>query len=80
MWVRPIRFAITRYGPTFEGQVVPMDPRAERLAHTVGEAPALHLWQKMGVGGDRLPGDFGTRWAQWAHTHRLPPPPQTPAH
>jgi hypothetical protein len=78
-WVRPIRFAITRYGRTFEGQVVPMDPRAGRLAHTAGEALALRLWQKMGVGDDRFPGDLGTWWAQWARTHRLPPP-QTPAH
>jgi hypothetical protein len=77
---RPIRFAITRNGPLFEGQAVPMDPRAEWLAHTVGEALALQLWMKKGVGDDRFPDDFGTWWAEWARTHRLPPPPQTPAH
>jgi hypothetical protein len=77
---RPIRFAITRNGPLFEGQAVPMDPHAERLAHTVGEALALQLWMKKGVGDDRFPDDFGTWWAQWARTHRLPPPPQPPAH
>jgi hypothetical protein len=77
---RPIRFAITRYGPSFEGQVVPMDPHAARLAHTVGEALALHLWQMKGVGDDRFPDDFGAWWAQWASMHRLPPPPRRPAH
>jgi hypothetical protein len=75
---RPIRFAITRSGPLFEGQVVPMDPRAERLAHTVGEALALRLWLKEGVGDDRFPDDFGAWWAEWARSHRLPPPPQRP--
>ena len=71
---RPIRFAITRSGPLFEGQAVPMDPHAERLAHTVGEALALQLWLKEGVGDDRFPDDFGAWWAQWARTRRLPPP------
>jgi hypothetical protein len=70
---RPISFAIYRNGRLFEGQPVPIDSRPDVLAHTVGEALALRLWLKEGVGDERFPDDFGVWWAQWARAHRLPP-------
>jgi hypothetical protein len=71
---RPVRFAITRNGATFEGQPVPIDSRPDVLAHTVGEALALQLWLKEGVGDRIFPEDFRAWWSQWARDHRLPPP------
>ncbi len=70
---RPIRFAIYRNGPLFEGQPVPIESRPDVLVRTVGEALALQLWMKEGVGEERFPDDFRAWWAPWAHTRRLPP-------
>jgi len=75
---RAIHFAITRAGASFEGQPVPITSRPDVLAHTVGEALALRLWLKEGVGDAVFPEDFAAWWAQWARDHRLPPPPAEP--
>jgi hypothetical protein len=72
---RPIPFAITRGGSSFEGQPEPIASRPDVLAHTVGEAIALRLWLMKGVGEDRFPDDFWAWWKEWAHAHRLPPQP-----
>jgi hypothetical protein len=72
---RPIPFAITRGGSSFEGLPEPIASRPDVLAHTVGEAIALRLWLMKGVGDDRFPDDFWAWWKEWAHEHRLPPQP-----
>jgi hypothetical protein len=69
---RPIHFVIAGKA---EGQPEPITPRSDLLARTVGEALALRLWMKRGVGDDRFPDDFSAWWKEWAWKHRLPPLP-----
>jgi hypothetical protein len=69
---------------------MPIDPRfvpaiervagADALAHTVGEALALHLWQTRDFGAQRFPDDFNAWWAQWSRARRLPPAPDERVH
>jgi hypothetical protein len=73
---RPIYFSIVRSAASFEGQPVPIDSRPGALAHTVGEALALHLWTLI-ADYRTLPEDFRVWWSRWAREHRLPPPPTT---
>jgi hypothetical protein len=77
---RKIRFAIYRNGPLVEAQPVPVESRPDALAHTVGEALALHLWQTRDFGAQRFPDDFNAWWAQWSRARRLPPAPDERVH
>lgn len=76
---RPIPFAIHRTSAPgapleFEGQ--PEPPGADALAHTVGEAMALHMWWYDGVHDEALTGEFRSWWSDYAARRLLPPLPQ----
>jgi hypothetical protein len=77
---RKICFAIYRNGSLVEAQPVPVESRPDALAHTVGEALALRLWQTRDFGADRFPDDFDAWWAQWSRANRLPPAPDEHVH
>ncbi len=77
---RRICFAIYRNGPLVEAQPVPVESRPDALAHAVGEALALRLWQTRDFAAARFPDDFDAWWAQWSRARRLPPAPDEHVH
>jgi hypothetical protein len=83
---RPLSFAIrpgdSSYGPglgwvAFQMKSEPIDtPGTPLLAHTVADAIALILWQRIGDRhGEELPADFAAWYAEHARAKRLPPRP-----